>query len=116
VSHSPLHADDSFCQGGSGGIVERIGLTLSHKAMREHVEKATAESYTLGEEWQRSLSRTRTCRCLAGQFVRVLHAMIEGLVLQRLLIPESIPDYEIRAAFTALAKKNWKTKIRSLKG
>jgi hypothetical protein len=31
--------------------------------------------------------------------------MIEGLVLQRLLTPELIPDKVIRAAFTALAMK-----------
>ncbi|HEX3894150.1 MAG TPA: hypothetical protein VHW46_16365 [Terracidiphilus sp.] len=33
----------------------------------------------------------------AGQFVRVLHVLIEGLVLQRLLTPELIPDPVIRA-------------------
>jgi hypothetical protein len=41
------------------------------------------------------------------QLVRVLHAMIEGLVLQRLLTPELVPDEIFRAAFGALAiKKN----------
>lgn len=31
--------------------------------------------------------------------------MTEGLVFQRLLIPELVPDEIIRAAFRALAKK-----------
>ena len=35
--------------------------------------------------------------------VRVIHALIEGLVLQRLLTPELFPDEVIYAAFGALA-------------
>ena len=41
----------------------------------------------------------------ADQLVRVLHAMIEGLVFQRLLTPELVPDEIFRAAFGALAIK-----------
>jgi hypothetical protein len=39
----------------------------------------------------------------ADQLVRVLHALIEELVLQRLLTPELVPDEIFRAAFAALA-------------
>ena len=35
--------------------------------------------------------------------VRVIHALMEGLVLQRLLTPELFPDAVIYAAFDALA-------------
>jgi hypothetical protein len=41
----------------------------------------------------------------AGQLVRVIHALTEGLVFQRLLTPELFPDRVIRAAFLALATK-----------
>jgi hypothetical protein len=41
----------------------------------------------------------------ADQLVRVLHAMTEGLVFQRLLTPELVPDEIFRAAFGALAIK-----------
>jgi hypothetical protein len=41
----------------------------------------------------------------AGQLVRVLHALTEGLVFQRLLTPELLPDPVIRAAFLALGTK-----------
>ena len=43
---------------------------------------------------------------LAGQLVRVLRAALtEGLVFQRLLTPELLPDPVIRAAFLALGTK-----------
>ena len=41
----------------------------------------------------------------AGQLVRVIHALTEGLVLLRLLTPELMPDDVFHAAFAALAKK-----------
>jgi hypothetical protein len=40
-----------------------------------------------------------------GQLVRVLHALMEGLVFQRLLTPGLLPDPAIRAAFLALRTK-----------
>jgi hypothetical protein len=37
--------------------------------------------------------------------VRVIHALSEGLVLQRILTPNLVPDEVIREAFAALARK-----------
>jgi hypothetical protein len=39
----------------------------------------------------------------ADHLVRVLNAMIEGLLLQRFLTPELVPDEVFYAAFAALA-------------
>ena len=39
------------------------------------------------------------------QLVRVIHALIEGIVLLRLLTPELFPDEVIHAAFAALASE-----------
>jgi hypothetical protein len=41
----------------------------------------------------------------ADQLVRVIHALSEGLVFQRLLTPELMPDEIFRAAFAAVGKK-----------
>jgi len=41
----------------------------------------------------------------AGQLVRVIHALTEGLVFQRLLTPELIPDEIFHAAFAALGTR-----------
>ncbi len=39
------------------------------------------------------------------QLVRVIHALIEGLVLQRIVTPELFPDDVFYAAFGALAHR-----------
>jgi hypothetical protein len=41
--------------------------------------------------------------------VRVIHALIEGLVLQRILTPELFPDEVFFAAFEALAYERGNT-------
>jgi hypothetical protein len=41
----------------------------------------------------------------AHQLVRVIHALTEGLVFQRPLTPELMPDEIFRAAFAAIGKK-----------
>jgi AcrR family transcriptional regulator len=87
------------------GRLTGLAYTLKNETMRQEVEKVTAESYEFGEEWLRSVIQNDELPMPASQFVRVLHAMIEGLVLQRLLTPGLIPDRVIRAAFTALAGK-----------
>jgi len=87
------------------GRLTGLAYTLTHDAMREHVVKVTEESYAFGEEWLLSMFDKQDLPMPASQLVRVLHAMIEGLVLQRLLTPELISDRVIRAAFAALAAK-----------
>ena len=85
------------------GRLTGLAYTLTHEEMRAQVAKVTAESYAFGEQWLRGVVKKEELPMPAGQLVRVLHAMIEGLVLQRLLTPELIPDRVIRAAFAALA-------------
>jgi Tetracyclin repressor-like, C-terminal domain len=70
------------------------------------VESVTAESYAFGEQWVREMFKKEELPMPAGQLVRVLHVLSEGLVFQRLLTPELVPDQVIRAAFLALAKRH----------
>ncbi|HWI68465.1 MAG TPA: hypothetical protein VNS88_08805, partial [Nitrospiraceae bacterium] len=58
-----------------------------------------------GEQWLRAVTKEEDLPMPADQLVRVLHALIEGLVFQRLLTPELVPDETFRAAFGALAIK-----------
>ena len=87
------------------GRLSGLAYAMSHETMRQQVEKVTEESYAFGEEWLQSVIPNGELPMPAGQFVRVLHVMIEGLVLQRLVTPELIPDEVIHAAFAALGKK-----------
>jgi AcrR family transcriptional regulator len=87
------------------GRLTGLAYTLTHEEVRARVASITAESYALGEEWLREVAKKEDLPMPAGQLVRVLHALTEGLVFQRLLTPELLPDQVIRAAFLALATK-----------
>jgi len=87
------------------GRLTGLAYTLTHEEMRARVASVTAESYAIGEEWLREVTKKEDLPMPAGQLVRVLHALSEGLVFQRLLTPELIPDQVVRAAFLALATK-----------
>src|SRR3954451_3042206 len=87
------------------GRLTGLAYTLTHEPMRVQVREVTAHSYAFGEQWLRTVTKQEDLPMPADQLVRVLHAMIEGLVLQRLLTPELVPDEVIRAAFAALAMK-----------
>ena len=88
------------------GRLTGLAYTLENEEMREQVLKVTADSYAFGEQWLSTVTRKEELPMPAGQFVRVLHALIEGLVLQRVLTPELISDKVIRAAFASLAMKH----------
>jgi AcrR family transcriptional regulator len=86
------------------GRLTGIAYALTHEDLRVRVASVTAESYAFGEQWLREVVNREELPMPAGQLVRVLHALTEGLVFQRVLTPELVPDQVIRAAFLALAK------------
>jgi AcrR family transcriptional regulator len=87
------------------GRLTGLAYTLAHEEMRAQVREITAQSYAFGEQWLRAVTKEEELPMPAGQLVRVIHALIEGLVFQRLLTPDLVPDEVFRAAFGALAKK-----------
>jgi len=87
------------------GRLTGLAYTLAHEDMRARVASFTAESYAFGEAWLREVVKKEELPMPAGELVRVIHALTEGLVFQRLLTPELMPDRVIRAAFLALATK-----------
>jgi AcrR family transcriptional regulator len=80
-----------------------LAYATRHHELRERVREVTADSYALGAEWLRTFEARGELPMPADHLVRVLHALIEGLVLQRILTPELCPDEVVYAAFAALA-------------
>jgi len=72
--------------------------------MRAKVLEVTAASYEMGAEWLRSIATDADLPMPAEQLVCVIHVLTEGLVFQRLLTPELVPDEVVYAAFAALAR------------
>jgi AcrR family transcriptional regulator len=85
------------------GRLTGLAYALTSPNLRERVRAVTAESYDFGAEWLRSFAGERELPMPAEHLVRVIHALIEGLVLQRILTPELCPDEVFFAAFAALA-------------
>jgi len=89
----------------AGGRLTGMAYALGHEAMRARVHEITAASYELGAEWLRSIASDAELPMPADQLVCVIHVLTEGLVFQRLLTPDLVPDEVFYAAFAALARQ-----------
>jgi AcrR family transcriptional regulator len=85
------------------GRLSGMAYTLSKPDLRARVRDVTESSYAIGAEWLREFD-PKQLPMPPEHLVRVLHAMIEGLVMQRILTPELCPDEVFYAAFAALAR------------
>jgi AcrR family transcriptional regulator len=86
------------------GRLTGLAYALTNPKLRARVRQITAGSYELGAEWLRSLGDERELPMPPEHLVRVIHVLIEGLVLHRILTPELYPDEVFFAAFAALAR------------
>jgi AcrR family transcriptional regulator len=85
------------------GRLTGLAYTLKNADMRARVRDVTKGSYDAGAAWLRTFDANEL-PMPADHLVRVIHCLIEGLVMQRILTPELCPDEVFYAAFGALAK------------
>jgi len=86
------------------GRLTGLAFALKQPELRAQVLDVTTHSYEVGAAWLRTFD-PRDLPMPPEHLVRVIHSLIEGLVMQRLLTPELYPDDVFHAAFAALAKK-----------
>jgi AcrR family transcriptional regulator len=87
------------------GRLTGLAYTLKNPDLRKQVHDITKNSYEIGAEWLRTFDASEL-PMPADRLVRVLHALIEGLVMQRIVTPDLCPDDVFYAAFAALAKRS----------
>ena len=87
------------------GALTFRAYALRHEEVRERFRDAVAPGYDAGAAWFRANWREDQLPMPAETLVRVINAMIEGLLFQRFLTPELTPDSVIRSAFAALAAR-----------
>jgi AcrR family transcriptional regulator len=75
----------------------------THEDIRQHVLASSAEVYRLTAEGLRSMIPEDQLPMPADTLVRVLHAMTDGLIAKRIMMPELVGDEVIHAAFAAIA-------------
>ncbi len=86
------------------GRLSGMAYALRHEALRVQVHEATAASYGWGAGWLRSVADDGQLPMPADLLVVVIHTLTEGLVFQRLMTPDLVPDEVFYAAFAALAR------------
>ena len=89
------------------GRLTGLAYALTSPGLRARVHEVTKVSYEFGAEWLRTFDESEL-PMPAEVLVRVLHALIEGLVMQRILTPELCPDEVFYEAFAALAPERRK--------
>jgi AcrR family transcriptional regulator len=95
------------------GRLTGLAYALESPELRARVREVTAGSYQLGAEWLRTLGDPRELPMPPEHLVRVIHALLEGLVLQRILTPQLFPDEVFFAAFEALAHQHRDPKLNA---
>jgi AcrR family transcriptional regulator len=86
------------------GRLTGLAYTLDRDEMRAQIREATAQSYALGAQWLRGMAAQDELPMPPDTLVRVLHALTEGLLIQRFLTPDLVPDEVFYAAFESLAR------------
>ena len=90
-------------QVAAAGRLGGMAYTLRHEDIRARVAEVTTASFHTGAEWLRKAQDDGGLPMPAEQLVVIIHCMTEGLLFQRFLTPELVPDETIHAAFAALA-------------
>jgi AcrR family transcriptional regulator len=85
------------------GRLTGMAYALTNEELRSRVREITTMSFDAGAAWVRAVADEGELPMPAETLVRVLHAMTEGLLFQRFLTPELIPDEVFYSAFAALA-------------
>jgi len=86
------------------GRLTGMAYALGNEEMSARVREITAQSYDFGAAWIRAVADERELAMPPEILVRVVHILMEGLLFQRFLTPDLIPDEVFYAAFEALAR------------
>ncbi|MBP7650058.1 MAG: TetR/AcrR family transcriptional regulator [Phenylobacterium sp.] len=77
--------------------------TLRHEEARAQVREITGESYAGGAAWLAGILKDGDSPMPPEILVVVIHALTEGLLFQRFMTPDLVPDEVFYSAFAALA-------------
>jgi hypothetical protein len=86
------------------GRLTGLAYTLRTPDLRARVYEVTKLSFEVGLEWLSKFD-VNELPMPPKHLVRVIHALIEGLVMQRILTPELCPDAVFYGAFGALVTR-----------
>jgi hypothetical protein len=88
------------------GALTVRAYALRHEEVRASFRDEMARGLAAGATWMDAVFSADDLPMPAETMVRVINALIEGLLFQRFLTPELMPDDVFYAAFAALAGKS----------
>ena len=94
------------------GALTFRAYTLRHEEVRVQFRDALAAGYAAGAAWFQTAVDSDELPMPPEILVRVIYALTEGLVFQRILTPELISDQVIHAAFATLAPPRQKKVLK----
>ena len=87
------------------GRLTGMAYAISNEAMGSKVQEVTARSYAAGAAWLDAVAEEGGLPMPPEVLVVVIHALMEGLLYQRFLTPDLVPDEAFYDAFAALARR-----------
>ncbi len=88
------------------GALTFRAYALRHETVREAFREEMAKGLAAGATWIQAVFAVDDLPMPAEILVRVINALMEGLLFQRFLTPELMPDEVFYAAFAALAPRS----------
>ena len=85
------------------GRLSGMAWAMGQDEVRARIAETTRRSFHVGAEWLQTIADDGGLPMPADLLVLVIHAMTEGLLFQRYLTPDLVPDEAFHAAFAALA-------------
>jgi AcrR family transcriptional regulator len=101
---------------GAVGALSFRAYALTHEAVRIQFRDEMAKGFAAGAGWMRTVLAAKDLPMPPEILVRVVNALIEGLLFQRFLTPELMPDEVFHAAFAALAGQASSTGLEPVAG
>jgi AcrR family transcriptional regulator len=85
------------------GRLTGMAYALTQETLGAQVHDVTEQSFAWGAAWLRTVADDGELPMPPKVLVAVIHALTEGLLFQRFLTPDLVPDEAFYAAFAALA-------------
>lgn len=92
------------------GALTGRAYALAHPHVQHRVQELTAKAYADGVEWLIRAAAPEELPMPPELLVRVVHALTDGLLFQKILTPELVSDDVFYAAFDLLAVKRVESK------
>jgi AcrR family transcriptional regulator len=87
------------------GALTFRAYALRNETVRAAFREELAKGFAAGATWMEAMFAVDDLPMPIETLVRVINALVEGLLFQRFLTPELMPDEVFHAAFAALATK-----------